>query len=41
MIKHKFAARLVSLLVLGFAMAGIAQAKQPNILVIWGDDIGQ
>ena len=41
MIKQKLATRLVSLLVIGFAMSGIAQANQPNILVIWGDDIGQ
>ncbi len=41
MIKHKLAARLLYLLVIGIATTGVAQASQPNILVIWGDDIGQ
>ena len=41
MIKHRFAVSMFSLLFIGFAMTGIAQAGQPNILVIWGDDIGQ
>jgi arylsulfatase A-like enzyme len=37
------AVRRVSILFIGIAFLGIgqAQAKQPNILVIWGDDIGQ
>ena len=30
-----------ALLIIGLASMGIAQASKPNILVIWGDDIGQ
>ena len=33
--------RLVAILVIGAMASGIAQAAKPNILVIWGDDIGQ
>ena len=33
--------RLAAILVIGAMGSGIAQAAKPNILVIWGDDIGQ
>ena len=33
---------LFSVLVLGFSFSAVAQQKKPpNILIIWGDDIGQ
>ena len=38
------ASTTVAVLLLGFGLfagAAYAQAKKPNILVIWGDDIGQ
>ena len=31
---------LFSALILGFSFSAAAQPKKPNILVIWGDDIG-
>ncbi len=34
-------AQLVAILVIGVTASGFAQAAKPNILVIWGDDIGQ
>ena len=43
MIKFNQILRLVAILVIGAMASGIAQAQvgKPNILVIWGDDIGQ
>jgi arylsulfatase len=42
-IKYNNVVRLATILVLGSLVSGIAQAQvgKPNILVIWGDDIGQ
>lgn len=31
---------LIPIFVLGIASLTFSQAKKPNILVIWGDDIG-
>jgi arylsulfatase len=33
--------KLLSIAALGFASASLSAAEKPNILVIWGDDIGQ
>ena len=39
--KYRVVPRLVSLGLLIAALPATAQQKQPNILVIWGDDIGR
>ena len=39
---HSFVAALLTAVLLGgFAQSASAQQKQPNIVIIWGDDIGQ
>jgi arylsulfatase A-like enzyme len=40
-IKMKKNFKLLSLAALGFASVTVSAAEKPNILVIWGDDIGQ
>ena len=40
-LKGLLAAVLLSAGLAGLPASAIAQAKKPNILVIWGDDIGQ
>ena len=39
-LKHAVTTAICSALILGIAGSASAQAKKPNILVIWGDDIG-
>ena len=42
--KQKIRTTITALIVLGFALTALpasAQQKKPNILVIWGDDLGR
>ena len=42
--KQKIRTTITALILLGFALTALpasAQQKKPNILVIWGDDLGR
>ena len=41
MLQHRWLAHLMGMImILGFAATAVAQDR-PNVLVVWGDDIGQ